>query len=124
TSDGADWIPAATWPRGAPGGPAAGVSFRFASLEPDPIHAHIAYGGLDGDTVAVTVDGGASWFMTNGATSPTFGYPCVMHRPRNAPVLLQGCELPLDVAWVGARDISEADRFTLGPLRYLFGYPE
>lgn len=123
TTAGQDWTAAAEWPRRAPGGPDAGVSFRFASLEADPHDAAVLYGGLDADTVAVTIDGGATWVLANGATMPSFGYPCVSHRPRAASVLLLGCELPLDFAWVGARDVVAANRFTLPNFRYLFGYP-
>lgn len=121
---GQDWIAAAAWPRAAPGQPDAGVGFRFAALEPDPLDADVLYGNLDADTVAVTVDGGATWLLSDGATMPNFGYPCVAHRPRGARVLLQGCELPLDVAWVGARDVDSDDRFTLANFRFLFGYPD
>jgi hypothetical protein len=122
-SGGADWIAAATWPRPAPGSPSL-EAFRFASLEPDPIDVNVVYSGLDADTVAVTVDGGATWVLANGATTPNFGYACVPHRPRAAFVLLQGCELPLDVAWVGARDVSDVDRFSLTHFRFVFGYPD
>lgn len=123
TSGGLDWTAAAVWPRGAPGSAAAGQSFRFASLEPDPHDANVVYGGLDAESIAVTVDGGASWLLTDGAEQPSFGYPCVPHRPRGALVLLQGCELPLDFAWVGARDVVTVDRFRLPNFRYLYGYP-
>jgi hypothetical protein len=118
------WVPAATWPRVAPGSPAAGESFHFASLEADPTDADVIYGGLDADSLAVTVDGGATWILANGALEPNFGYPCVAHRPRTRAVLLQGCELPLDVAWVGARDVDIDDRFALTNFRFLFGYPD
>lgn len=124
TTGGLDWIPASTWPKGAPGSVAAGLSFRFASLEADPLDADVVYGGLDADSIAVTVDGGATWVMTDGTTQPNFGYPCVQHRPRGALVLLQGCELPLDIAWVGARDVVTADRFRLPNFRFLYGYPD
>lgn len=118
-----DWIAAATWPREPAGAPGAGVSFPFTSLEADPVDSAVVYGGLDADTVAVTVDGGATWLLTNGAQTPNFGYPCVAFRPRTAKVLLQGCELPLDVAWVGAYDVDFGDRFTLANFRFVFGYP-
>jgi hypothetical protein len=121
---GLDWVAAAVWPQGLPGSAAAGEAFRFASLEPDPVDAQVIYGGLDADSVAVTVDGGATWILTDGAVQPNFGYPCVAHRPRMATVLLQGCELPLDFAWVGARDVLATDRFSLSGFRYLYGYPE
>src|SRR5690554_6232886 len=123
TSGGADFTPAAVWPRGAPGSADAGRSFPFATLAPDPADGNVVYGGLDGDTVAVTVDGGATWILANGADTPSFGSPCVLHRPSRASVLLQGCELPLDVAWVGAYDVTDEDRFTLTSFRFLFGYP-
>jgi hypothetical protein len=99
------------------------VSFPFASLEPDPLEPNVLYGGLDADSIAVSVDGGATWILTDGATGPNFGYPCVAHRPRSAAALLQGCELPLDIAWVGARDVDTDDRFVLTMFRFLFGYP-
>jgi hypothetical protein len=124
TTAGADWTAAAVWPRGAPGSLFAAHSFPFATLEPDPHDPSVVYGGLDADSVAVTVDGGATWVFTDGADEPNFGYPCVAHRPANALVLLQGCELPLDVAWIGARTIIDSDRFTLTDFRFLFGYPE
>ena len=63
------------------------------------------YGGMSGETVAVTVDGGATWVLSDGVTEPSFGDFCVPHRPPEPLVLLQGCELPLDVAWVGARRV-------------------
>lgn len=118
------WIPASTWPRVAPGRPNPGKTYPFASLEADPVDANVIYGGLDADTVAVTTDGGATWILANGATEPNFGYPCVSHRPRNAPALIQGCELPLDVAWVGARTVNVNDRYSLTNFRFLFGYPD
>jgi hypothetical protein len=124
TTAGQSWVAAATWPRAAPGQPSPGVAYRFASLEADPHDADVVYGGLDADSIAVTIDGGATWLLSNGALMPNFGYPCVAHRPRAATVLLQGCELPLDVAWVGARDVNVDDRFTLAHFRYLFGYPD
>jgi hypothetical protein len=37
---------------------------------------------------------------------------------------LQGCELPLDTAWVGARRVVEQDRFSLPDFRFLYGYPD
>jgi hypothetical protein len=122
TSGGLDWTPAAVYPQGSAGG--ATAAYRFASLEPDPLEAGVLYGGLDGDTVAITVDGGATWFLANEAELPSFGYPCVAHRPRTAAVLLQGCEMPLDVAWIGAYDVAVDNRFTLTGFRYLFGYPD
>src|SRR5690606_33385229 len=124
TTGGADWTSAAYWPRGIPGGTTPGESFPFATLEPDPHVPDVLYGGLDADSIAVTVEGGATWILANGAYEPNFGYACVPHRPRGAAVLLQGCELPLDIAWIGARDVSAGDRFTLTGFRYLFGYPD
>ena len=81
------------------------------------------YGGLSGDTVAVTVDGGATWIMSDGATEPAFGDACVLYRSAAIPILLQGCELPLDAAWVGARRVVEEDRFSLPDFRFLYGFP-
>lgn len=123
TDSGLSWIPAAEWPRGEPGSPEGEVSFRFYALEPDPVDADVIYGNLDADTVAVTVDGGATWLMANGVTSPNFGYACVPYRPSSRPILLQGCEVPLDVAWVGARRVIEVDRFQLPDFRYVYGRP-
>ena len=124
TDDGASWTAAAVWPRGAPGSPEAGISFPFYALEPDPVDNDIAYGNLDGDTLAVTVDGGATWLMANGATSPTFAYACVPFRPAAAAVLIQGCEIPLDFAWIAARRVVDGDPYQLPDFRYLYAFPE
>ena len=111
------------WPRGEAGSPFEGDSFPFYTLEPDPTDNNVVYGGLSGDTVAVTVDGGATWIMSDGATEPAFGDACVPHRSAAVLVLLQGYELPLDTAWVGARRVVEQDRFSLPDFRFLYGYP-
>lgn len=124
TDDGSTWIPAATWPRGAPGSPEAGISFPFHALEPDPADNEVAYANLDGDTLAVTVDGGSTWLMANGATSPSFAYACVPFRPAEASVLIQGCEIPLDFAWVGARRIVDSSPYQLPDFRYLYAFPD
>jgi len=123
TDNGATWIAASAWPRGEAGSPFEGDSFPFYTLEPDPTDNDVVYGGLSGDTVAVTVDGGATWIMSDGAAEPAFGDACVPYRSVAVPVLLQGCELPLDTAWVGARRVVEQDRFTLPDFRFLYGYP-
>ena len=123
TDNGITWIAASVWPRGEAGGPFEGVSFPFYTLEADPTENDVVYGGLSADTVAVTIDGGATWIMSDGATEPSFGDACVPYRSAAIPVLLQGCELPLDTAWVGARRVIEQDRFTLPDFRFLYGFP-
>jgi hypothetical protein len=123
TNGGASWTPASTWPQVPNGSPFEGYSFPFYALEPDPEDAGVTYGGMSADTVAVTVDGGATWVMSDGVTEPSFGDACVSHRPADVLVLLQGCELPLDTAWVGARRVIEQDRFRLPDFRFLYGYP-
>ena len=124
TDAGSSWIAAAAWPQGEPGGPEAGFSFPFYALEPDPVEADVVYGNLGGDTLAVTVDGGATWLMANGATSPGFGYPCVPFRTAAAAVLMQGCEAPLDFAWVAAWRVVKDSPFDLPDFRYLYAFPE
>ncbi len=124
TDAGRTWTAAATWPKSEPGAPEGDIAYPILALEPDPLDADVVYGNLDGDTLAVTVDGGSTWVMANGATSPTFGYACVPYRSADASVLLQGCELPLDVAWVGARRVISADRFDLPDFRFVYGYPD
>lgn len=124
TDDGSSWIAAAVWPRGEPGGPEAGISFPFYALEPDPVDNDVVFGNLDGDTLAVTIDGGATWLMANGATSPTFAYACVPFRPADAAVLIQGCEIPLDFAWVGARSIVDGSPYQLPDFRQLYAFPD
>lgn len=116
TDGGTSWTPASTWPQGPPGSPFEGFSLPFYALEPDPENADVVYGGMSGDTVAVSVDGGATWVMSDGVSEPSFGDACVPHRPTEVLVLLQGCELPLDTAWVGARRVIEQDRFSNCPI--------
>jgi hypothetical protein len=123
TDGGSSWTPASTWPQGAAGSLFEGYSFPFYGLELDPVDADVIYGAMSADTVAVTVDGGATWVMSDGVSEPSFGDACVPHRPAEVLVLLQGCELPLDTAWVGARRVIEQDRFTLPDFRFLYGYP-
>jgi hypothetical protein len=121
TDAGLSWTPAAEWPRVAAGNVDAGLAFMFFSLVADPDDPAVFYGGLSADSVAVSIDGGTTWILTDNATEPNFGYPCVNHRPRSVSVLLQGCELPLDHAWVGARDVIPDDRYTLPNPRRLYG---
>ncbi|MGA9520908.1 MAG: hypothetical protein WBV82_05560, partial [Myxococcaceae bacterium] len=67
----------------------------------------VLYANMSGTTVARSVDGGRSWEFVVGKAQIQANYPCVLHVPTGDPgQLYQGCEAPLDVAWVARRDIT------------------
>jgi hypothetical protein len=75
--------------------------------------------------VAISTDGGQNWVLANGETEVFFGDPCVIHVPASAPgKLFQGCEAPLDIAWVATQDIDPADPFTLANFNFVAGGPD
>jgi len=118
---GATWVPSAGFPRN----PFDGASEAFYDLavaadDPDRLYAN-----LSGPSIAVSTDGGQNWALANGATDVYFGYSCVIHVLDSTPgTLFQGCEAPLDVAWVATQDIDPADPFTLANFTYVAGGPD
>ena len=69
----------------------------------------VLFANLQGASVAHSKDGGATWQVVKGSLDE-FGYPCLVHLPSAAPsTLYQGCEIPLDVAWIRTYDVAAAN---------------
>lgn len=122
TDDGGmTWVPSASFPRN----PFDDASEAFYDLAIAPDDPDRLYANLSGPSIAVSTDGGQNWALANGATDVYFGYPCVIHVLDAAPgTLFQGCEAPLDVAWVATQDIDPSDPFTLADFTYVAGGPD
>jgi hypothetical protein len=97
----------------------------FFDLAVAPEDADRIYANLSGASVAISTDGGLNWALANGETALFFGDPCVIHVLASTPGRLrQGCEAPLDVAWVATQDIDAADPFVLRNSTYVAGGPD
>ncbi|HEU4642078.1 MAG TPA: hypothetical protein VFS44_06440 [Gemmatimonadaceae bacterium] len=81
----------------------------------------VLYANMSGVSIARSLDGGFTWSFVVG-TVDAFGTPCHVHVPPwDRSSLYQGCEAPLDRAWVGRFDISTADSSILGSRTFLVG---
>lgn len=81
----------------------------------------VLYANMAGVSIARSLDGGFTWSFVVG-TVDAFGSSCYLHIPpwdRNT--LYQGCEAPLDRAWVGRFDVSSTDSAMLGPRTSVVG---
>jgi hypothetical protein len=106
---GATWTALATVPRSA-----SGAAYTVYDVAAAP-SGDLVYANLEGASVAFSTDLGRSFRFTNGLTEPYFGYACVIHFiPQQPQRLYQGCEAPLDDAWIGYYEINAASPGTLG----------
>ena len=118
---GATWVPAVTFPRN----PFDGSAEPFFDLAVAPDDPDRLYANLSGASVAISTDGGQNWTLANGETEVFFGDPCVIHVLESAPgTLFQGCEAPLDNAWVATQDIDPANPFALANFTFVAGGPD
>ncbi len=118
---GGTWVASAVFPVN----PFDQSSEPFFDLAVAPDDADRLYGNLSGPSVAVSTDGGLTWTLANGATEVFFGDPCVIHVLAEVPGrLFQGCEAPLDNAWVATQDIDPSDPFALGNFTFVAGGPD
>jgi hypothetical protein len=118
---GATWLPAATFPLNA----FDGSSEPFFDLAVAPDDPDRLYANLSGPSIAVSTDGGMNWTLANGETDVFFGDACVIHVRADAPrTLYQGCEAPLDNAWVATLDIDPADPLVLSNFTFVAGGPD
>jgi len=94
--------------------------YVFYDLEARPGHPDTLYANMSGNVINVSIDGGANWHLQQGYAEPGFNYPCVIHVPAtdNAHVY-QGCEAPLDFAWIARQTISANDAANLSGFEYL-----
>lgn len=115
------WVASAAWPRN-PFDQSTEPFFDLAIAPDDPERL---YANLSGSSVAISTDGGLTWTLANGETEVFFGDPCVMHVLAADPGrLYQGCEAPLDIAWVATQDIEPADPLTLANFTFVAGGPD
>ena len=92
----------------------------IAPDDPDRLYAN-----LSGPSVAISTDGGLNWALANGETEVFFGDACVIHILDSEPgTLYQGCEAPLDNAWVATQDIDPANPFALSNFTFVAGGPD
>ncbi len=118
---GGTWVASATFPRN----PFDLSSEPFFDLAIAPDDPDRLYGNLSGPSVAISTDGGLNWTLANGETEVYFGDPCVLHVLAAVPGrLYQGCEAPLDNAWVAALDIDPQDPFALRNFTFVAGGPD
>lgn len=118
---GTSWTPSATFPRNSFDGAAEPI-FDLAVAPDDPDRL---YANLSGPSVAISTDGGQNWVLANGENEVFFGDPCVIHVLASAPgTLFQGCEAPLDIAWVATQDIVPANPFSLANFAFVAGGPD
>ena len=118
---GATWEPSTEWPRNAvERSLETFFDFVIAPDDPDRLYAN-----LSGASVAISTDGGLTWTLANGEPEVFFGDSCVLHiLPSQPEKLYQGCELPLDVAWVQTLDIDPDDPFNLDNPTFVAGGPD
>jgi len=80
----------------------------------------VIYANLSGLSVARSNDFGKTWKFVVGKALFYMNYSCYIHVSVGSPdKLYQGCEIPLDSAWVKEYDISDKNSETLGDGKYL-----
>ena len=118
---GITWVPAATFPRNS----FDQSSEPFFDLAVAPDDPDRLYANLSGPSVAISTDGGVNWALANGETEVFFGDACLIHILDSEPdTLYQGCEAPLDNAWVATQDIDPANPFALSNFTFVAGGPD
>ena len=112
TDGGETWVPGGDGLRSIRTGAWLGVHHvaikPSAASHPMPV----LYGVVSGTNIARSRDRGATWEMVRGQAEEMATYDCLLHVLGST--LYQGCEAPLDHAWVRAFDIAQDDRPTLG----------
>ncbi len=69
----------------------------------------VFYAAMSGTSVARSLDRGATWSFLIGTAEEYATYDCVLHILNARPArLYQGCEAPLDDAWIREYDLSAA----------------
>jgi hypothetical protein len=118
---GVTWEPSTEWPRSTLE-PSLERFFDFVIAPDDPDRL---YANLSGASIAISTDGGLTWTLANGEPEVFFGDPCVLHiLPAQPDTLYQGCEAPLDNAWVATYDIDPEDPLNLPNFTFVAGGPD
>ncbi|HEX8549440.1 MAG TPA: T9SS type A sorting domain-containing protein [Cytophagaceae bacterium] len=72
-----------------------------------PDHPNHIYANVEGQNIAISVDGGNNWTFMNNRGGGSLGYQSIIaFLPNNANKIFQGAEAPLDDAWLGRYDIN------------------
>jgi hypothetical protein len=75
----------------------------------------VLYAAMSGTSIARSRDLGRTWQYVKGIAGIYAGFDCHVYILPSAPnTLYQGCESPLDDAWVDTYDVSAPDDSTLG----------
>ena len=107
---GSTWVASATFPLNS----FDGSTEPFFDIAIAPDEPERLYANLSGPSVAISTDGGLNWALANGESEVFFGDPCVIHILDSTPgKLFQGCEAPLDDAWVATQDIDPSNPLAL-----------
>ncbi len=116
SSDGGLTFRGASSPKLASTGGYLGFSdFTFVPGKPN----HLMANGGSGATVLVSTDRGATWAISRrDVAGDELSYPCHV-LALDPGRIVQGCEVPLDEAWVGVRSIAPLDPLDVGPPRKL-----
>ena len=118
---GSTWVASAKFPRNSFDGSTEPI-FDIAIAPDNPERL---YANLSGPSVAISTDGGLNWALANGQSEVFFGDPCVIHILDSMPgKLFQGCEAPLDDAWVATQDIDPANPLALDNFTFVAGGPD
>jgi hypothetical protein len=92
----------------------------FYDLEVRPGKPDELFANMGGNVVNISTDGGWNWQLQHGHNAPGSNYPCVLHIPAADPArVYQGCEAPLDIAWIARQTINASDSTRLENFQYV-----
>jgi hypothetical protein len=112
TTDGTTWTPGGDGLRSTLTGRYLGIASLAIQPGAGATAVPTLYTTATGTNIARSLDQGATWSMVSGRAEESSTYDCMLHVSGN--LLFQGCEAPLDVAWVRRFDVAQRDRASLG----------
>ncbi len=112
TDGGATWIAGGAGLRSRATGDWLGVADLAIQGGSAIVPTPVLYATASGTNIARSLDQGATWTFVHGPPEEMATYDCLLHVLGTS--LYQGCEAPLDIAWVRRYDIAERTRPSLG----------
>jgi hypothetical protein len=109
---GTSWVAAGTGLVSDFTGDPLGVHDLALQVGAAPSATPVLYAVASGTNIARSRDDGASWTIVHGVREEMATYDCQLHVLGDR--LYQGCEAPLDDAWVRRYDVSQRDQPALG----------
>jgi hypothetical protein len=92
------------------------VPMADLAVQPASSGPPVLYANMSGASLARSRDLGNTWEYVAGSAGIYLQSDCYIHiLPDVSNTLYQGCEAPLDQAWVGTYDITTLDTTSLGP---------